>query len=122
MCWLVRKVMYPLLLEVATSGGSLPPELQLGCLDLFFLLAVILSIFTLLFLPSVSISYFILAIPMHAQVFGITRVDELHISYSHTEWNLLSTLSVNGDGICQQTSVNLNFELLLFYIFISLYF
>ena len=63
---------------------------------------------------------FILAILMHAQVYGITRVHEFHIYSSRTEWNLLSSLIVYGDGICKQRAVNLNFKLLLFhFIFFS---
>ena len=35
----------------------------------------------------------------------------LHISNSHTEWNLLSTLSKYGDKICKQRVVELNNKL-----------
>ena len=60
---------------------------------LFFVSAVLLSTFILLFLlsSSVSLSYFNLAVPeSHSQVFGKTLVHEFPISYSHTEseWNL----------------------------------
>ena len=47
-------------------------------------------------------SYFILAV---AGVFGKTLVHEFRISYSHPEWNLLSSLSENGDKICKHRAV-----------------
>ena len=55
---------------------------------LFFEPTILLSIRTPLFLPtsSVSLSYFILAVPM--LVFGKTLVHEFPMSYSHTEWYL----------------------------------
>ena len=35
----------------------------------------------------------------HGQVFGKILIHKFHISYSHTEWNLLSSLCKNGDKI-----------------------
>ena len=35
-------------------------------------------------------------------------IHEFHISYSHTEWNLLPLLRKNIDKICEQSSVKLN--------------
>ena len=60
----------------------------------FFVSAVLISTFILLFLlsSSVSLSYFYFAVPMRAaRVFGKILVHEFPISYSHTEWNLLSS-------------------------------
>ena len=55
---------------------------------LLFVPALLLSILTPLLLPtsSVSLSYFVLAVPM--RVFGKTLVYEFPMSYSHNEWYL----------------------------------
>ena len=47
----------------------------------------------------------------HAHVFGKTLEHEFHFSCSRTEWNLHSLLSENGDEICKQSAVKLNFKL-----------
>ena len=58
----------------------------IGRLDFFFGPILLLSILTPLFLPSssVSLSYFILAVPMR-QCLGKTLVHEFPMSYSYTE-------------------------------------
>ena len=54
----------------------------------FFVPTLLLSILTPFFLPSlsVSLSYFIIAIPIRECMFGKIRVHKFSISYSHTEW------------------------------------
>ena len=92
--------------------GGLEPELYIGNRDIFYLPAVFLFIFTF--------TFHLLAVPMHDQVLGLTLEHEFDIFNSHTERTLNSTHSVNGDGICKQRGVKLNFKLLLFYIFFSI--
>ena len=66
-----------------------------------FMPTELLSIFVLLFLSSsyASLSYFNLTVPMRELVFGRTLMHELHIFYSHTEWNLFSSLCDNSENI-----------------------
>ena len=105
-CRLFHYVIHPLILGVVTKGDE-RLELQLCRLDLFYQLTVFISIITLRFYPSVSISYSILAFPMHVQVFGITHLHEYHIFSSNTEWNFLFTLPCTcSDGVCMQSAVN----------------
>ena len=47
----------------------------------------------------------------HSHVFGKTLEHEFHFSCSRSEWNLHSLLSENGDEICKQSAVKLNFKL-----------
>ena len=60
----------------------------------FFVPTLLLSILKPLFLPtsSVSLSYFILAIPMHECLRKHSFMSS-PISYSHTEWNLLFSIN-----------------------------
>ena len=62
---------------------------MIGRLLIFFVPALLLSILPPLFFPSssVSLSYFILAVPMR-ECFWKTLVHEFPISYSHTKWYL----------------------------------
>ena len=78
-------------------------ELKLGCWDFFFMSAVLLSIFTLLF------SLFVLfhSCCSHGEVFSRTHLHQFNISCSHTEWDLLSSLCDNGVKICKRSAVKL---------------
>ena len=76
--------------------------------------SVSMSYFILLFLCLISYFYVLFhSCCSHVQVFLKTLVHEFHISYrySHTEWNLLASLSANGDYIWKQSAVKLNSKL-----------
>ena len=83
-CRLGLSIIHPPIAGSCDPRGALGPSYIVKLLGfLFFVPALLLSIFTLLFLPSsTGISYFVLAVEVH----------EFHISYSHTEWNLHSAL------------------------------
>ena len=79
------------------SGSSDPvrtvsPNSSLGVGTYFLLHITLFLLFSLLssyiLLLHVSSSYFILAVPVHARVFGKALVHEFHISYSQAEWCL----------------------------------
>ena len=79
------------LVKGVATPGNFRPELQLGRRDsYFFVPAALLSIFTLLSVPSfsVSLSYFNRILFSRACVRGKTRA-WVYISYSYTEWNFL---------------------------------
>ena len=82
--------------------------------ELFSFLQFIFPYLLFFFISSsVSMSYFIIAIPC-VSIWENTQ-HAFHISYCHTEWYLLSSLSKNGDGICKQSAVKLNSKLDLCY-------
>ena len=86
----------------STASGSSDPEVTVGHLlpGLFATFHFHSSLLTSCFYV------FLHSCCSHAQVFGKTLVHEFHISCCHTEWNMLSSLSVNGDGICKPVLLN----------------
>ena len=81
-----------------------PPGLHSFSCSLYFSLYSPLSL-------TLSTCFIVLAVPIrfccsHARVFGKILVHEFPISYSHTEWNLLSSLSF--DRLCFGWGVLLN--------------
>ena len=63
--------------------GDGRPELQFPCGDFVFVMPAVhfsILIFLVLSTSSVSLSRFILAVPMHAEVLGKALVHEFHIS------------------------------------------
>ena len=80
---------------------------------LLFVPALLFFVLTPLFQPpsSVSLSYFILAVPM--PVFGKTLVHEIPISYSHTEWYLLFFRSVKAMNNWKRSAIKQILLLLL---------
>ena len=80
-------------------GGTVGPSYSLAVGTYFFILAVFLSRFTLLFAPSssVSMSYFILAVSICKCYGKYSYTSYIFPICRHTEWNLLSSLSENGD-------------------------
>ena len=75
----------------------------------FFLPAVHLSISSLLFSQySSSMSHFILAVNMST---CLGKHSCMSSTFLHTEWNLLSSLSENGDTTWKQSKVKLNSKL-----------
>ena len=47
----------------------------------------------------------------NARVFEKTLVREFYISYGHTEWNVLSSISENRDIICKQSAIEQNSDI-----------
>ena len=78
----------------------------------FFMSAVLLSTIILLFLLSsaVSLSYFNLSVSMRECLGKYSCMSSFHISYSHTEWNLLSsgtnTLFCGDEPAIKQLTTN----------------
>ena len=110
-------VIYPLFRGLATPGDC-KPELQLGLRTSFFRFAMLLSIYILSFssyLFSVSMSYFIIAVPMRKCVWKTSCMSATFLIYSHTEWYLLSSLS--GKAIRSGRRVLINYILKWWYIF-----
>ena len=70
----------------------------------FFTPYVLLIIFSLLFFI-LCFQVLFHSYSSHAQLLRKTLVHEFHISYSHTEWYLLSSLRENGNEIWKQSAV-----------------
>ena len=84
---------------------------DLGPLELlYFLFTLLLSIFTLLYLPSyIYLSYFILAVPMRKCL-----QQEYHIFHSPTECNFLPRSAITvKNSVSGELSVKINWALLV---------
>ena len=92
--WLV---MYPLLRGVAPLGDDGPEHAAPGPWDFFISLPLCFFLFSPFFDRLLSFfSSFILAVSLRKSLGEL--VHEIHFFYSHTEWNLLTSLS--WDRLC----------------------